>query len=104
VRNSILFPGVRVEKGAVVESSVLFFNNRVGENCCLNKVVADVNSVFGTGVRVGPEIDQEALAVTVIGWNNHIPEATVIGEGSTIYPHLPARQWKQKVEPGEVVR
>ncbi|MCK5071398.1 MAG: glucose-1-phosphate adenylyltransferase, partial [Desulfocapsa sp.] len=44
VKNSILFPGVHVEKGAVVEDSVLFFNNRIGENCRLKKVIADVNS------------------------------------------------------------
>ncbi|MBU0663847.1 MAG: glucose-1-phosphate adenylyltransferase [Proteobacteria bacterium] len=121
VRNSILFPGVRVEKGAVVDQSVLFFNTVIGENCSLNKVVADVNSVFGAGVSVGPRVGEEDArvtakdglmprqpgmsgAVTVIGWNNQIPPGTVIGEGATIDPHLPAEQWKEKVTAGEVVR
>jgi glucose-1-phosphate adenylyltransferase len=125
VRNSILFPGVHVGKGTVVEGSVLFFNNEIGENCSLNKVVADVNSVFGPGVCVGPKVEASAErlagavtardglnprepgmagAVTVIGWNNQIPACTVIGEGATIDPQLPAEQWKKCVAPGEVMR
>lgn len=104
VRNSILFPGVQVKPGAVVESSVLFFNNKINENCLLNKVVADVNSVFGAGVRVGPSPAEKAEQVTVVGWNNQIPAATVIEEGATIYPQLTVDQWKQKVAAGEVLR
>lgn len=104
VRNSILFPGVRVEKGAVVDHSVLFFNTVIGENCSLNKVVADVNCVFGAGVSVGTRAGEEDARVTVVGWNNQIPPGTVIGEGATIDPHLPAARWKEKVAAGEVVR
>ncbi|MEK6200967.1 MAG: glucose-1-phosphate adenylyltransferase, partial [Desulfobulbaceae bacterium] len=79
-------------------------NTLIGENCCLNTVVADVNSVFGEGVRVGPSLGQDTAAVTVIGWNNQIPAHTVIGEGATIEPQLPAEKWKAKVAPGEVMR
>jgi len=104
VRNSILFPGVHVKKGAVVESSVLFFNNKIGENCSLNRVVADVNSIFEAGVCVGPCSGGKAEQITVIGWNNHIPAATVIEQGATIYPQLSMGQWKQKVAAGEVLR
>jgi glucose-1-phosphate adenylyltransferase len=104
VRNSILFPGVQVKKGAVIESSVLFFNNKIGENCCLNRVVADVNSIFEKGVCAGPSSEQKAEQITVIGWNNHIPAATVIEQGATIYPQLSIGQWKQKVSAGEVLR
>ncbi len=104
VRNSILFPGVCVEKGAFVDQSVLFFNTVIGQNCSLNKVVADVNSVFGAGVSVGARAGEEDARVTVIGWNNQIPAHTVIGEGATIDPQLPAERWKEKVAAGEVVR
>ena len=120
VRNSILFPGVHVKQGAVVDSSVLFFNNKIEENCRLNKVVADVGSIFGAGTCVGPIRGERAGAVqardgqnprepgmagavTVIGWNNRIPAATVIGEGAAINPHLLPEQWKQKVAAGEVL-
>lgn len=104
VLNSILFPGVHVKKGAVVENSILFFSNVVGENCRLNKVVADVNNSFGRNARVGPEICDEKTNVTVVGWNNTIPENTVIGEGATIYPRLAGTSWPACVKKGEVLR
>ncbi|MDP3481231.1 MAG: sugar phosphate nucleotidyltransferase [Desulfoprunum sp.] len=104
VRGSIIFPGVRVEKGAVIENSVLFFNNRIGRNCRLNKVVADVNNTFAEGVVVGAEAGRQANGVTVIGWNNQVPEQVVIGEGATIYPLLKASRWKKVITAGEVLR
>ncbi|HBG18348.1 MAG TPA: glucose-1-phosphate adenylyltransferase [Desulfobulbaceae bacterium] len=104
VRNSILFPGVHVRKGAVVENSILFFSNLVGENCRLNKVVADVNNSFGVNAIVGPEVCGAGTSVTVIGWNNVIPDNTVIGEGATIYPRLAGTSWPAQVKKGEVLR
>ncbi len=104
VKNSVLFPGVHVKKGAVVENSVLFFKNSIGENCRLNKVIADVNSVFGDDVRIGPEIGKTGEQVTVIGWNNSVPANLTIGEGATIYPNLEKEQWPLAVKSGEVLK
>lgn len=106
VRNSILFPGVHVGKGAVVENSVLFFNNTIGENCSFNKVITDVNSDFGESVSIGAAIGETGGQVTVVGWDNHVPEAMVIGEGATIYPHLEHGQWPRNnvVAAGEVLK
>ena len=49
VRNSILFPGVRVKAGAEVNDSILFFDNTVHQGVRLNRVVSDVNTVFNRG-------------------------------------------------------
>ncbi len=106
VKNSILFPGVEVGPGAVVENSVLFFNNRVGADCRLDKVITDVNCVFGKDVCVGSGTGSEAGQVTVVGWNNHIPDSTVIGEGATVYPNITVEQWSEAkgVGVGEVLK
>jgi glucose-1-phosphate adenylyltransferase len=104
VRNSILFPGVHVKKGAVVENSIIFFSNIVGENCRLNKIVSDVNNNFGRNVVIGPTACGDKTPVTMIGWNNKIPEKTIIGEGATIYPQIPNRNWPAVVNGGEVLR
>jgi glucose-1-phosphate adenylyltransferase len=104
VKNSVLFPGVHVGKGAVVENSVLFFNNHIGDNCKLNKVITDVNSVFGKSITIGAEIGSDAAKVTVIGWNNSVPDGVHIGEGATVYPNLHVEQWPQEVKPGEVLK
>ncbi len=95
VRNSILFPGVHVAKGAVVENSVLFFNNKIGENCSFNKVIADVNSSFAESVVIGTKGGGTNGRVTVVGWDNHVPEGMLIEEGATIYPSFDQSKWPQ---------
>lgn len=104
VINSILFPGVHVKKGAVVENSVIFFSNVINENCRLNKVVSDVNNNFGRNVLIGPSLCEAQTPVTMIGWNNKIPDHTVIGEGATVYPRIPINNWPISVKAGEVLR
>lgn len=104
VRNSVLFPGVHVGKGSVVDNSVLFFNNELGSQCRLTKVVADVNSTYGDGVIIGTEDDPDTAPVTVIGWANHVPPNTRIGPGCAVYPHMKEEQWKAKLKAGEVLR
>ncbi len=107
VVNSILFPGVRVEEGAEVRDSVLFFNNTVRSGARLGRVVSDVNTVFGRDVRVG-SLDEHAGngAITVIGWNNQVPDTTVIGRGCTVYPRLDPEKWpsNRRVEDKEVLQ
>lgn len=104
VRNSIIFPGVEVGKNSVVEDSVLFFNNKIGRNCRLSKVVADVNTVYGDGVIIGAELGRQARKVSVVGWNNRVPGQVVINEGATIWPELKPSGWKKVVESGEVLK
>ncbi len=47
VRNSIIFRGVKIEKGAVVENSIVMQNTYVSENGTLEYVVTDKNVVIG---------------------------------------------------------
>jgi glucose-1-phosphate adenylyltransferase len=104
VERSILFPGTRVEKGARVKDSVLFFNNVVGKGGLLDKVISDVNTSFGREVIIGEKDSLHAKKATVIGWNNFIKAGTVIGSGCTVYPSLPAEKIPKVVESGEVIR
>lgn len=104
VENSIIFPGVHVKSGAEVKNSVLFFNNIVAEGCYLNKIVSDVNNHFDRNVRIGPDQCMPESGITVVGWNNTVPEKTVIGEGCTIYPRIESSLWPESVAAGEVLR
>jgi len=104
VRNSVLFPGVHVKKGAIVENSVIFFSNIIGENCRLNKVVTDVNNSFARNVMIGPEYCTDRTPVTVVGWNNKVPEGVIIGEGATVYPQIPKERWPAILGAGEELR
>lgn len=104
VSNSVIFPGVTIKKGAVVENSVIFFNNEISEGCRFNKVVADVNSSYAQNVVIGTESGNNAGRVTVVGWNNHIPRQVRIEEGATIYPGIKTSRWPSVVSIGEVLR
>ena len=104
VRNSVIFPGVRIGKNSVVENSVLFFNNCVGRNCRFSKMIADVNNTYGDGVIIGSPAGTQAEQVTVIGWNNAVPQQIVINQGATIYPELKQTAWKRVIESGEVLK
>ena len=43
--------------------------------------------------------------ITVIGWNNHVPEKTRIGRGCTVYPKLGIEGWTTDALPdNEVLR
>jgi len=93
VKNSILFPGVRIEKGAEVNGSVLFFNTTVQAGGRLDHVISDVNTTFGRNVRVGGSETGTSDRLTVIGWNNHVPDNMVIGGGCTVAPGISVEKW-----------
>ncbi|WYD81063.1 MAG: sugar phosphate nucleotidyltransferase [Candidatus Electrothrix gigas] len=102
VKNSILFPGVRVEKGAVVENSVLFFNTLVKEGGQLAQVVCDVNTTFGRNAQIGLSSTEKKFKdkltdrVTVIGWNNDVPDKMRIGCGCSVAPGMEREKWPKK--------
>ncbi|PLX48706.1 MAG: glucose-1-phosphate adenylyltransferase [Desulfobulbaceae bacterium] len=104
VERSIIFPGVHVKKGAVVKDSVLFFNNVVGRDCRLEKIISDVNVTIGNNVQIGKSMGNDDKNVTVLGWNNFFPDELIIGAGCTIYPRVDAAQLTRHINPGEVVR
>jgi len=47
VKNSIIFRGVKIEKGAVVENSILMQETKVGKGAMLDNVISDKNGVIG---------------------------------------------------------
>lgn len=52
VKNSVLFRGVKVEKGATVENSILMQGGTIGANAVLDNVVSDKNAVIGEGMII----------------------------------------------------
>jgi len=104
VERSILFPGVKVKKGAVVRDSVLFFDNVVGCNARLEKVISDVNVTIGNEVCIGAAGAPGGREVTVVGWNNFIPDKAVVGSNCTLYPSLSPEKLLREIKAGEIVR
>lgn len=104
VRNSILFPGVHVGAGSVIDNSVIFFSNEIGRDCRFSGVISDVNTVYEERVEIGPEQGNANREITVVGWNNRVPSGTRLGVGITVSPSLAREKWQSVVESGRVLR
>jgi len=71
----------------------------VKSNGRLDRVVSDVNTTFGRNVQVGVAGTEGSDRVTVIGWNNHVPDNMIIGSGCMVAPGISAEKWpKQGLE------
>lgn len=104
VRNSILFPGVHVGAGTLIEDSVIFFSNTIGKECRFNRVISDVNTVYEDRVEIGADLGAADEEITVVGWNNRVPADTRLGRGITVSPFLDREKWLPVIESGRVLR
>ena len=90
VENSILFPGVKIEKGAKVDYSIIMPNTVVKANADIKYSIVSENTVIGCNAVIGgnPEDaeDKGKWGIAVIGDDLHIgdnvvvPPAAMIGE------------------------
>jgi glucose-1-phosphate adenylyltransferase len=92
VRNSVLFPGVVVEKDTLIENSIVMSNTHVGEGCVLDHCILGESVTVGAGVSIGkgediPNEDKPSIynsGITVVGERAEIPEGAVIGKNVMI--------------------
>ena len=77
VKNSVLFPGVKVMPGAVVRDSVVMSGTVIGEDTELSYALIDTDVTIGAKCRVGGEVGNSE-DITVLG------EGTVIADGEKI--------------------
>lgn len=108
VRRSILFPGVQIEEGAVVEDSILFFDTIVENGARVKKTITDNGVRIGEEVRIGDgsQLKPNRLfpqhlssGITVIGRNTHLPARTQVGGNCILYPFLEEKMLDSKIIP-----
>jgi glucose-1-phosphate adenylyltransferase len=88
VRNSVVFPGVVIGGGAVVEDSIIMSNSVIGSNSYIKKCILCEGTVIGENCSIGsgeearnkfnPDIYNSGI--TVIGQNAVIPSSIEIGK------------------------
>ena len=83
VRNSILFPGVKIEKGAQVTDSIFFFDTQIGPGAVVDHTITDIGAVIGRDARIGGK-----GSITLIGAGARIPKGIEIKKGARIKPRL----------------
>lgn len=95
VINSVLSPGVIVEKGAVVRDSVIMNDTIIRAGATINRCVLDKEIEVGAGASLGegkddtPNQDEPAnihTGITIAGKRARIPAGAVIGRNCRIDP------------------
>ena len=81
VTNSILFPSVVVEKGAVVRDSVIMQETVIRAGSVVNKAIIDEEVTVMENSKIGGP-----NKITVIGSQLTVPEGSEIPEGDMLYP------------------
>ena len=107
VRNSVLFPGVFVEKDALIENSIVMSNSHIGEGSVLDHCIIGENVRVGKNVRIGfgddvPNTDKPGIyssGITVVGEGAEIPDETVMGKNVMIDMYAGAEDFCCKTVP-----
>jgi len=95
VTGSILGPGVRIDRDAVVENSILFQDARVTSGAHVRQSILDKRSTVGEGATIGVAPRQTRLAETaagstmgiaLLGKDARIKPGAVVPQGGAIHP------------------
>ncbi len=85
VIHSILFPGVRVHRGARVVDSIIMHESQIFEGAEVTRAIVDKNVIIGAGARIGdPHATLDVEGLVQIGKSVRIPEGYRIGAGSKV--------------------
>lgn len=88
VRGSILFPGVRIDAGAVVENSIIFSFASIGRSAVVDTSIIDKEVSVGAGAHIGAHAGRGEPAIYDLE-GIHRPRGrgiTVIGKATRIAP------------------
>lgn len=113
VENSILSPGVIVEKGASVKNSIIMHDCVIKQGARIERAIIDKDVVIGESCTIGKGDQSVANAtfpdhvysgLTVVGKRASVPARTRIGTNCIIYPEVTGRDFKRsQVTDGETV-
>jgi glucose-1-phosphate adenylyltransferase len=92
VVNSVIFPGVFIEEGTVVEDSIVMSNTRLDGGCCVKQSILGENVHIGKNViiGIGDEVSNKTKpsiynsGITVVGERSSIPDNAEIGRNVMI--------------------
>ena len=111
LKNSVLSPGVRIGKNAMVDGCVLWDNVVVEDGATLSCVISDKRSVFGQGcvVGAGEAVPNAFLpksltcGVTVVGMDVRVGNRATIGKNCILHPDLTETDFEKPISSGQTV-
>jgi glucose-1-phosphate adenylyltransferase len=113
VERSVLFPGVTVAPGAVVQDSIVMNDTVVGRGASLDRAILDKDVAIGEGARIGhgdattpnqacPEHLSSGLLV--IGKGARVPAGITVGRNARIGSRVGDRDFGGDVPGGGVIK
>ena len=96
--DSVIGPGVIVEEGAEVRSSIVMGRCIIGKNALLDHCIVDSASVIGSDAVLGvgdlvPNVDKPHIydsGITVVGESTIVPSGVKIGKNCVVYGNTTA--------------
>jgi glucose-1-phosphate adenylyltransferase len=95
VRGSVLGPGVRVGRGAVIESSILFQDTVIGPGAQLRTAIVDKRCVIGEQARIGLDPPERgvrngaavsAKGIALVGKTARVGPGKIVPRGGIVPP------------------
>lgn len=83
IENCILFPSVKVEKGAVVKDSIIMQETVIRAGSSVEKAIVDEEVTIMENAKIGG-----ANKITVIGSELTVPKGAEVAEGEMLYPRI----------------
>ncbi len=83
VEHSVLFGGVKIEKGAYVRNSIIMQDTVVKSGARVYCSIVDGNTVIGENAEIGERYEDNG-AITLIGCDIEIPESSKIKAGEMV--------------------
>lgn len=112
VVRSVLFPGVSVEKGAVVRDSIVMHDTVISAGAVLDRAIVDKEVHVGAGAQLGhgdPSIPNRACpehlwsGLSVVGRGAELPEGVTVGRNARIGAFVEREDITADVPDGGVV-
>jgi glucose-1-phosphate adenylyltransferase len=114
VERSILSPGVRIGRGAVVRDSIVMFDTEVADGAVVDRAIVDKDCLIGRGAVVGAgddlrpnrnEPERLYAGVTLVGKRARIPARVVIGRNCRIDPGVGPADFgrRRRIRSGETI-
>lgn len=83
VRNSVVFHGAEVERGAKIHNSIIMPGAKIGANAVVKYSVVGQEAVIGEGATVGGELESEN-DIAVIGANVVVEKGATVEKGAML--------------------
>lgn len=83
VENSILFGGVKVERGAYIRNSIVMGDSVIRAGAAVRYSIVDENTEIGEGAQIG-ESKESGKAITLVGGGLKLLPGTVIPAGDMV--------------------